>query len=103
MNDEYKDFEAKRKQRQAAIEAMIVEAKKKLLPCPFCGDVPIVDRGWNDTLANPSFFASCDCMDEGPAGPRRGGNVSTPVFRDLKLVIKTWNRRVTITDNSEAT
>jgi hypothetical protein len=72
------------------IEIKIQENKPKLLRCPFCGDIPFLDRNKESgSLRNPEYHVYCDCLGLG----WNCANIHTPSYRDINIAIEMWNKR----------
>lgn len=87
MTEEQKQ---RREERRLAIQQAIEDARPKCLPCPFCGDIPIVENV--RTPSDPEFRIGCNCFVKDTWRERRLC-VHTESFRDINLALEQWNKR----------
>lgn len=87
------------KERRELIQKTVDEGVKKLLPCPFCGDTPILEGRRQSNQAE--YNVQCDCFNE--RGYSYHNNIETPWFRNVELAIELWNKRkIAPQQNAEA-
>jgi hypothetical protein len=79
----------KSKERKELMQKIVDSALARLLPCPFCGDYPILNSRYRSKQAE--YNAECDCFNE--RGYSYRNNIETPWFRNIELVIELWNKR----------
>jgi len=80
----------------------IDDVMHRLLPCPFCGEKPEIDKSYmpsevdirctnNHCHVQPSIYESVTCIPHKPNDPR---STYSPMFEwHYKIICEKWNKR----------
>lgn len=88
LTEEQKEMNIKRKEEN---KKTALNALDMCLPCPFCGDYPIVEVRKGGL--KPEYRIGCNCLCKDSFRYNSETTFHTSTYRNVLLAVKEWNRR----------